>query len=106
MRNIRWLDFSKWCSFHEKFGYAVDLFRAFCSVFVRTYLNLTISCFEDILSKIAVIDKNKILTQVLKHAEIALLKFWRETNIKFFHEFFDLFDQLKKKRVSVTEMTK
>ena len=57
---------------------------------------LTISCFEVILSKVDVIDKNKILTQILKHAEIVLLKFWRETNIKFFHEFFDWFDQLNK----------
>ena len=59
-------------------------------------MNLTISCFEDLLSKAAVVDKNKILTQILKHAEIILLKFWRETNIKFFHEFFDFFDQLNR----------
>ena len=91
-----WTSDSKWCSFHEKFGYAVDLFRAFCSVFVRIYLNLTISCFEDILSKVAVIDKNKILTQILKHAEIFLRKFWTETNMKIFHEFFYLFDELNR----------
>ena len=59
-------------------------------------MNLTISCFEDSLSKVAVVDKNKILTQILKHAEIILLKFWRETNIKLFQEFFDLFDQLNR----------
>ena len=60
------------------------------------YLNLTVSCFEDILSNVAIIDKNKILTHILKYAEIVLLKFWRETYIIFFHEFFDLFDQLNK----------
>ena len=65
-----WTSDSNWCSFHENFGFAADLLRAFCSVFVRVYLNLTVSCFEDILSKVAVIDKNKILTQTLKHAEI------------------------------------
>ena len=57
-------------------------------------MNLTISCFEDILSKVPVIDKNKILTQILKNAEIFLRKVWTETNVKFFHEFFDLFDEL------------
>ena len=71
----------------KNLDYAVDLFRAFCSVFVRIYLNLTISCFEDILSKIAVIDKNKILTQVLKHAEIVLLNFGEKQILSFFMNF-------------------
>ena len=57
---------------------------------------MAVSCFEDILSKVAVIDKNKILTQILKHTEIFLRKFWTETNMTFFHEFFDLFDELNR----------
>ena len=75
-------------------------------------MNLTISCFEDILSKVTVIDKNKILTQILKHAEIFLQKFWTETNMKFFREFFYLFDELNRRykngkvKFFVAKMTK
>ena len=87
--NLRgWTSDNNWCSFHEKFNYGIDLFKAFYSVLDRIYLNLTVSCFEDLLSKAVVTDKNKILTLILKHAEISLLEFWRKTNIKFFHEFF------------------
>ena len=50
-----WTSDNNWCSFNEHFGFGVDLFRAFCSVFVRIYLNFIISCFEDLLSKVAVL---------------------------------------------------
>ena len=83
--------------FSWKFNYGIDLFKAFYSVLDRIYLNLTVSCFEDLLSKAAVTDKNKILTLILKHAEISLLEFWRKTNIKFFHEFFWLVWSIKQK---------
>ena len=72
-----WTTSNSWCSCHQNFGYALELFQDFCSVFVRIYLNLTITCFEDILCRVALIDKNKILTQILKHTD---------TNTKIFHE--------------------
>ena len=34
-----WTSDSNWCSFHKNFRFAADLFRAFCSVFFRVYLN-------------------------------------------------------------------
>ena len=84
------------CSFLQEFEYALDLFSAFSSVFIRLYLDLTINCLENFLCRAVLVDKNKMANQILKHASIFLNKFWNETNSKFFHEFFDLFDQVNK----------
>ena len=91
-----WTTGNKRCSFNQRFEYALGLFSAFCSVFIRIYLSLTISFVEDLLCRVALNDKSKILNVILKHAETVLVKFWNNTNVKFFHEFFDLFDQVNK----------
>ena len=72
------------------------MFAVFCSIFIRLYLNLTIDCLDNFLSGAALSDKNKLLNWILDHADIFLRKFWTETNCKFFHEFFNLFDQVNK----------
>ena len=79
-----WTTGNKWCSFNQKFEYALGLFSAFCSDFIGIYLNLTISFVEDLLCRVALNDKSKILNVILKHAGTVLVKF------------FDLFDQVNK----------
>ena len=87
---------SKKCSFFNEFEFAFDLFMAFSSLFVRLYLNLTVDYLDNFLCRAALADRTKLIGLILKHAKIFLLKFWNETNSKFFHEFFDLFDQVNK----------
>ena len=58
------------CSFLQEFEYALDLFSAFSSVFIRLYLILTINCLDNFLCRAALVNKNKMTNQILKHAGI------------------------------------
>ena len=58
------------------------------------YLNYTVACFSDFLSRVSLPDEQKIIQKILKHAYIILCKFWDETNYKLFYEFFDMFDKV------------
>ena len=73
--------------FFQEFEYTFDLFSAFSSVFIRLYLNLTINCLENLLCRIVLTDKNKIIKQILKHANMIFGKLWNKTNSNFFHDF-------------------
>ena len=68
----------------QNFEFARDLFAAFCSVLIRMYLNYTVECFSDFLSRVSLSDEQKIIQKILKHAYIFLSKFWDETSYKFF----------------------
>ena len=48
----------KCCDF-QNFEFARDLFAAFCSVFVRMYLNYTIDYFLGLFSRISLSDEKK-----------------------------------------------
>ena len=91
-----WTKGNKECSFFQDLEYFLDLFSVFSSVFIRLYLNLTIDCLDNFLCQVALIDKNKLVNLILKHADIFFSKFWNETNSKFVHEFLDLSDQVSK----------
>ena len=65
-----WTKDNRKCSFLQEFEYALDLFPAFCSVFIRLYLNLTINCLENFICRAALVDKNKMKNQILTHASI------------------------------------
>ena len=82
------------CCYFQNFEFARDLFAAFCSVLIRMYLNYTVECFSDFLSRVSLSDEQKIIQKILKHAYIILCKFWDDTNYKFFYEFFDMFDKV------------
>ena len=82
------------CCYFQSFEFARDLFAAFCSVFVRMYLNYTIDYFSDLFSRISLSDEKKIIKKTFRHALILLKKFWDESNYKFFYEFFDMFDKV------------
>ena len=58
------------------------------------YLNYTVECFSDFLSRASLSDEQKTIQKILKHLYILLSKFWDETNYKYFYEFFDMFDKV------------
>ena len=58
------------------------------------YLNYTVECFSDFLSRVSLSDEQKIIQKILKHAYIFWSKFWDETSYKFFYESFDMFDKV------------
>ena len=76
------------------FEFARDLFSAFCSVFVRVYLNYTIDYFSGLFSRISLSDEKKIIEKFFRYASSLLNKFWDESNYKFFYEFFDMFNKV------------
>ena len=45
------------CSYFQNFEFARDLFAAFCSVLIRMYLNYTVECFSDFLSRVCLMNK-------------------------------------------------
>ena len=71
-----------------------DLFAAFCSVFVRMYLNYTNDYFSGLFSRISLSDEKKIIEKIFRHASSLLNRFWDESNYKFFYGFFDMFDKV------------
>ena len=82
------------CCYFQKFEFARDLFAAFCSAFVRMYLNCTIDYFSGLFSRIFLSDEKKIIEKFFRHASSLLNKFWDESNHKSFYEFFDMFDKV------------
>ena len=61
---------SEKCCYFQNFEFARDLFAAFCSVLIRMYLNYTVECFSDFLSRVSLSDEQKIIQKILKHAYI------------------------------------
>ena len=55
------------CCYFQNFEFARDLFAAFCSVLIRMYLNYTVECFSDFLSRVSLSDEQKIIQKILKH---------------------------------------
>ena len=41
---------------------------------------------------LTLVPEHKIIEKIVKHGHFLLSKFWHDTNINFFYEFFDLFD--------------
>ena len=41
---------------------------------------------------LTLVAEHKIIEKIVKHGHFLLSKFWHETNVNFFNEFFDLFD--------------
>ena len=55
--------------FHNQvFSYTHDLFAAFCSVLIRMYLNITMKCFEPLISNISLIDEKNLIAKVVTAA--------------------------------------
>ena len=49
------------CTHHQVFSYAHDLLVAFCSIFIRRYLNLEMKIFSNLISNISLVDEKKLL---------------------------------------------
>ena len=56
------------------------------------YLDLTLGYFSRLFSLLTLVDEHKIIEKIVKYGHFLLSKFWHDTNINFFYEFFDLFD--------------
>ena len=56
------------------------------------HLNCTGTRLSNLLCQVSLSDEKTIITIIIKHALIFLGKFSHETNYKFFHELFDMFD--------------
>ena len=54
------------CFYFQNFEFAGDLFAAFCSVLIRMYLDDTVECFSDFLSRVTLSDEQKIIQNILK----------------------------------------
>ena len=80
------------CCHFQIFEFARDIFAAFCSAFVRMYLNYTTDYFSGLFSRISLSNEKKIIEKIFRHALSLLTKFWDESIYKFFYEFFDIFD--------------
>lgn len=73
------------CSFFQEFEYTLDLFIAYSSILIiRFYLNLTIDCLDNFLSRAALIDKNKLLYRFLYNAGIILKRLGQRLIANFF----------------------
>ena len=65
-----WHDFvetDRKCFHHQVFSYTHNLFAAFCSV-IRMYLNITMKCFEPLISNIRLIDEKHLIAKVVTAA--------------------------------------
>ena len=65
-----WYDFvetDRKCFHHQVFSYTHNLFAAFCSV-IRMYLNITMKCFEPLISNISLIDEKNLIAKVVTAA--------------------------------------
>ena len=65
-----WYDFvetDRKCFHHQVFSYTHNLFAAFCSV-IRMYLNITMKCFEPLISNIRLIDEKNLIAKVVTAA--------------------------------------
>ena len=49
------------CTHHQVFSYGHDLLVAFCSIFIRRYLNLEMQIFSNLISNISLVDEKKLL---------------------------------------------
>ena len=47
------------CTHHEIFHYTHDLLIAFCSIFIRMYLNIVMKFFSNLISNISLADEKK-----------------------------------------------
>ena len=66
-----WYDFvetDRKCFHHQVFSYTHDLFAAFCSLLIRMYLNITMKCFEPLISNISLIDEKNLIAKVVTAA--------------------------------------
>ena len=53
------------CCYFQNFECAQDLLAAFCSVLIRMYLNYTVKCFSDFLSRASLSDEQNIILKIL-----------------------------------------
>ena len=51
------------CCYFQNFEFAWDLFAAFCSVLIRMYINYTVECFSDFISRVSLSDEQNIIQE-------------------------------------------
>ena len=71
------------CNQDQVFSYTHDLFAAFCSVFIRMYLNIAMKVFSTLISNISLADEKKLIAKILTGAKMLLFRFFN-LNYDFF----------------------
>ena len=79
------------CCYFQSFNRPEDVFAAFSSILLRIYLHLCFEFFSYIDLNIS--DNRGVRNLILNPGCYLLSKFWHETNIDFWYEFFDIFDK-------------
>ena len=69
------------------FSFTRDLLAAFCSIFVRMYLNFITGYFSDLMLQLSLYDEKKVVRKIFTFADLLLYNFFD------FFEFFYLFGQ-------------
>ena len=70
-----------------------EMIFAFSAVFVRMYLNCTIDHFSDLISQLSLADERKLFLKKFWFPLNLLHEFF-DINYLFFHEFFNVFDEV------------
>ena len=87
------------CNERQVFNHTQDLIVAFCSVFVRMYLNITMNYFSTLISQISLVHEKTVIGKITLAARLLLFRFFKLNHNFFFLNF--LICLMKLIRVSV-----